>query len=83
VDKGSVDIVEDDFGRVAGIELERGFISGEGELICYFHKQPLALFGQSYHVAGGEERKERLEIPNFEAKNGVSPKLNSLIIARR
>jgi hypothetical protein len=72
MNKRPINIIEDDFDRVAGIELERSFISGEGELICYFHKQPPVLFGQFYHVAGGEERKERLENPNFEAKNGVS-----------
>ncbi len=31
-------------------------ISGEGELICCFHKQLPALFGQFYHVAGGKKR---------------------------
>jgi len=66
-----VDIVEDDFDRVVAIELERGFISGEGELICCFHKQPPVLFGQFYHAAGGEERKGRLETSNFEARNGA------------
>ena len=71
MDKGPVDIVEDDFVRVVGIELERGFIRGEGELIGCFHKQPPVLLGQSYYVAGGEERKERLKSPNLEAKNGA------------
>ena len=71
VDKRPVDIVEDDFGRVVGIEPERGFISGEGELISCFHKQPPVLFGQFYPVAGGESRKRRLESPNSEAKNGA------------
>jgi hypothetical protein len=25
--------------------------------LCCFHKQPPVLFGQFYHVAGGEEKK--------------------------
>jgi len=70
VDEGPVDIVEDDFGRVVGIELERGFISCEGGLICCFNKQPPVPFGEFHHVAGGEGTKGRLESPNFEAKTG-------------
>jgi len=65
VDKRPVNIVEDDFGRVVGIELKRGFVSGEGELIRCFHRQPPVLFAQFYHVAGGEERKREAGKPSF------------------
>jgi len=71
VEKRSFNIIEDNVGRMVWIELERGFISGKSELICCFHKQPPVLFGQSYHVAGGEERKRSLGNPDFEDKNGT------------
>jgi hypothetical protein len=41
VDKRPVDIVEDDFGRVIGIELEQGFISREGESTLIHHQKIL------------------------------------------
>ena len=66
-----VDTFEDDCGRLIRIELEPGFVSGEGELICCCREQPPVLFGRYYHETGGEERKERLESPNSEAKNGA------------
>jgi hypothetical protein len=63
--KRPVYIAEDGSGRVVGIGPERGSISGEGEPIRCFHKQPPVLFRQFHHIAGGEKRKGRLESPNF------------------
>jgi hypothetical protein len=56
-DKRLVDIVEDGFSKVGGVEFERSLVSGEGELICCFQKQPPMLVGKFYHVAECEETR--------------------------
>jgi len=61
-------LVEDDFNRVVGIKLERGFISVEGELISCSNKQPPVLFDQFYHEAGGEQSKGDPKRAKIEAK---------------
>ena len=44
----SSDSVEDCFGRMVGAELQSGFISGRGVVICFS-------FGEFYSIAGGKE----------------------------
>jgi hypothetical protein len=72
MNKRPINIIEDDFDRVAGIELERDFISGEGELICCFHKQPSVLFGQFYHLLGVKKGKRGWETQILKLKMGLS-----------
>jgi len=43
MDKRPIDIIEDDFSRVVGLELKGSLIGGEGELISCFHKIPPAI----------------------------------------
>ena len=42
MDKRPVDIIEDDFSRVVGFELQGSFVGGKGELIICFRKIPPA-----------------------------------------
>ena len=42
MDKRPVDIIEDDFDRVVGLELKESLIGGKSELISCFHKIPPA-----------------------------------------
>ena len=63
--KRLIDIIKDDFGRIFRTEPQWGFISGEGKVICSFH------FLNFTHVVGVEEREDRLESTNLEAKDVV------------
>ena len=63
MDERLVDIVEDGFSKVGGVEFERSLVSSEGNLMCCFHKQPPVLFGEFYHAVGGEGRKREAGKP--------------------
>jgi len=45
MDKRPVDIIEDDFDRVVGLEFKGSLIGGKGKLISCFHRFNLLLPG--------------------------------------
>lgn len=68
MDKRPIDIVEDNFSGVIGLELKGSLISGKGELISYFHKMPTVTW-LILTCSWGEGTKMRLKSPGFQAKS--------------
>ncbi len=69
VDKGPVNIVEDDLNRVVRVKFERGFVSGKGEMVSCPNKRPPAIWLILQCSSWGEKRKGGLGGPHYEVKN--------------